>query len=102
MPDVDFVRGYAPGSIGRVVELHAAYYDRHWGFGLFFEAKVASELATFLARYDEGRDGFWTARLAERVEGSITIDGLHAEAQGAIGDGSSCPTGCVDRAWATA
>jgi hypothetical protein len=28
------------GAIGRVTELHAAYYAREWGFGVFFEAKV--------------------------------------------------------------
>ena len=81
--DVKIVKGYIPGSIGRVSELHAAYYHRHWGFGLFFEARVASELSAFLQRYDERRDGFWTASLGERIEGSITIDGIHAEDAGA-------------------
>jgi GNAT superfamily N-acetyltransferase len=66
-----------------VAELHATYYHRHWGFGLFFEAKVAAELADFLGRYDETRDGFWTASHAGRVEGSIASDGIHAERGGA-------------------
>jgi len=83
MPDVQIVRGYIPGSIGRVAELHGTYYQRHWGFGLFFEAKVATELAAFLGRYDEQRDGFWTALVGGRMEGSITIDGSHASAEGA-------------------
>ena len=81
--DVKIVRGYIPGSIGRVAELHAAYYHRHWGFGLFFEARVASELAIFLGRYDENRDGFWTVSFQERIEASITIDGIHADHAGA-------------------
>jgi hypothetical protein len=50
MSDVEIVRGYVPGSIGRVAELHGTYYHDHWGFGLFFEAKVASELSAFLGR----------------------------------------------------
>jgi GNAT superfamily N-acetyltransferase len=77
------IGGYCPGAIGRVAEMHAAYYHRHWGFGLFFEAKVASELAQFLGRFDEERDGFWTIRSGNRVEGSIAIDGLKAGTEGA-------------------
>jgi GNAT superfamily N-acetyltransferase len=83
MADVEIVKGYIPGSIGRVAELHGIYYHQHWGFGLFFETKVATELAEFLRRYDERRDGFWTATLGGRVEGSIAIDGFHAEGEGA-------------------
>ena len=83
MADVEIVKGYIPGSIGRMAELHGIYYHQHWEFGLFFEAKVAAELAEILRRYDERRDGFWSATLEGRVEGSITIDGLHAEGEGA-------------------
>lgn len=83
MPDVEIIRGYIPGSLGRVAELHGTYYHGHWGFGLFFEAKVATELATFLGRYDEQKDGFWAALVGGRIEGSITIDAAHAAAEGA-------------------
>ena len=34
-------KGYVPGAIGRVAEMHALYYHREWDFGMFFEAKVA-------------------------------------------------------------
>jgi GNAT superfamily N-acetyltransferase len=83
MSDVEITRNYIPGCIGRVAELHASYYHDHWKFGLFFEAKVASELSKFLGRYDERRDGFWTARIKNRIEGSITIDGINAQSEGA-------------------
>ncbi len=83
MDEVEILRGYSAGAIGRIVELHGAYYHAHWGFGAFFEAKVARELAEFFGRYDARRDGFWTASVSGRVEGSITIDGLHAHAEGA-------------------
>lgn len=83
MSGIEIVRGYIPGSIGRVVELHSTYYHDHWGFGSFFEARVATEFTEFIERYDEKRDGFWTASLEGRVEGSITIDGVHAEGEGA-------------------
>ena len=83
MSNVEIVKGYIPGSIGRVAELHGTYYHEHWDFSLFFEAKVATELSEFLGRYDEKNDGFWTASLKGRVEGSITIDGIHTEKEGA-------------------
>lgn len=79
----NLIKGYVPGSIGRIVELHASYYDQHAGFGLFFEGKVARELSEFLFRYDENRDGLWLAIADGQVEGSIVIDGLHAEEEGA-------------------
>ncbi len=75
--------GYLPGALGRIVELHGIYYHTHWEFGRFFEAKVAAEMAAFLQRYDEGRDGVWTVTRNGRVEGGLTIDGLHADGDGA-------------------
>jgi GNAT superfamily N-acetyltransferase len=83
VPDVRIIRGYVPCAIGRVAEMHAAYYHREWGFGLFFESRVATELAAFLGRYDEERDGFWTAQVGKCIEGAIAIDGAHAEDEGA-------------------
>jgi GNAT superfamily N-acetyltransferase len=76
-------RGYVPGCIGRITELHGQYYHKNWDFGLFFEAKVASELGAFLKRYDESRDGIWTATINDRIEGAVAIDGRHAPNEGA-------------------
>ncbi|MHA1570109.1 MAG: hypothetical protein ACTSXZ_11625 [Alphaproteobacteria bacterium] len=59
--------GYSPGALGRVVELHARYYHDNWGFGLFFESKVATELAEFLGRYDEASDLFRVATRGDRI-----------------------------------
>ncbi len=75
--------GYIPGAIGRIAELHGAYYSKHWGFDLFFESKVAIELSEFLRRFDEGRDGFWVASAGEKIVGSIAIDGIHHGSEGA-------------------
>jgi GNAT superfamily N-acetyltransferase len=66
-----------------VAELHAIYYQQHWDFGVFFEAKVATELSAFLCGYDRQRDGFWAALVGGCIEGSITIDGSQAAAKGA-------------------
>lgn len=81
--DVRITPGYAPGVIGRVTELHATYYEREWGFGHVFEAKVAAEMAAFVETYDELRDGIWVARLGDDVEGAIAIDGTRASTEGA-------------------
>ena len=75
--------GYLPGCIGRITELHAAYYAATTGFGLAFEAKVAGELAAFCERYKEGRDGLWLVTEGEEIHGSIVIDGAHYAEHGA-------------------
>jgi GNAT superfamily N-acetyltransferase len=79
----EIVKGYVPGAIGRIAELHAAYYSLHAGFGLYFEAKVATELSGFLGRCDEERDGIWLLLDDGRVEGSIVVDGAEADTGGA-------------------
>jgi GNAT superfamily N-acetyltransferase len=82
-PTVTIAKGYVPGVIGRIAELHGTYYATHWGFGLFFEAKVARELAAFVETHDARRDALWTAAVDGRVEGGIVIDGSHAAEKGA-------------------
>lgn len=75
---------YRPGALAAIVGLHMAYYAPAWGFSLPFETKVAGELAAFLARRDPRRDLFLCAWDAEgRLAGSITMDGLHAQGEGA-------------------
>ena len=75
--------GYLPGCIGRIVQLHADYYSRHAGFGVPFEARVARELGAFCESRVEGRDRIWLAIAGGRIEGSIVIDGAHADEEGA-------------------
>jgi GNAT superfamily N-acetyltransferase len=77
------ISDYIPGAIGRVTEMHAVYYQQSWGFGQFFESKVAAELSSFLDRFDKTRDGFWTACMGGVVEGSVAIDGKNAASEGA-------------------
>ena len=83
MDPITFSTGYIPGLIGRVTELHSTYYHHHWGFGQFFEVKVATGLSAFLERYDPQRDGFWTVSVTDRVEGAIAIDSTDADGKGA-------------------
>ena len=75
--------GYVPGAIGRITELHASYYKRHWDFGFFFESKVATELSGFLGRFDPAHDGFWLAMMNDKIVGAVAIDGNEAQTSGA-------------------
>ena len=74
---------YFPGSIGRITQLHALYYSRHWNFNLKFEAWVGRELSEFLLRFDSSRDFFKVAVSGEIIIGSIAIDGQEYETEGA-------------------
>jgi len=76
-------KGYLPGAIGRIVDLHATYYRRKVDFGLAFESRVARELCDFCERYVDDRDGLWLALNQGRIEGSIAIDGTRADESGA-------------------
>lgn len=80
---IKILGGYVPGFIGRITELHANYYSNNWGFGLYFESKVATELSEFLNRFDKNRDGIWAAEANGEIVGSIIIDGNNSDGEGA-------------------
>lgn len=80
---LEIANSYVPGAIGRITELHGTYYQQHADFGLYFESKVACELSEFLRRYDSARDGIWLALSHGRIEGSIVIDGVESDTEGA-------------------
>ncbi|WP_439598135.1 GNAT family N-acetyltransferase [Falsiroseomonas sp.] len=65
-----------PGSLARLIALHADWYGRHWGFGLPFEAKVAAELGAFAASLPrEDCRLFLALDAAGQVQGGIALDG---------------------------
>jgi GNAT superfamily N-acetyltransferase len=77
------VSEYMPGLLGGITALHARYYHRQWGFDLFFETKVAAELADFLHHFDPTKDGLWVAMMDNQIAGSIAISGREAGTLGA-------------------
>jgi GNAT superfamily N-acetyltransferase len=77
------IRGYVPGAIGRITELHAVYYSQNWGLDVKFEAEVATQLSEFLLRFDPIYDGIWTAVLNGEIVGAIAIDGSSTKYEGA-------------------
>lgn len=64
---------FVPGAIGTIVQLHGSYYATHWGFGTFFEAKVARELADFADRMTE-RDLVLFGLDDQGVAASLVLD----------------------------
>ncbi len=69
------VKGYYPGVIGKITELHAAYYHKYWGFDQSFETQVAGELSEFIKAFDPSRDGLWVAMKEGVFAGSVAVDG---------------------------
>ena len=73
--NIEIVSGYRAGMIGRIAEMHGNYYSKNYGFGHFFEAKVASGLAEFSEREHEECNNIWLAIYNDRIVGSVAIDG---------------------------
>lgn len=78
MSEIELI-SYIPGTLGRIVELHGTYYHTHWGLDLYFEAKVAVEIAAFLSRFNPERDGAWFTKVGDTIAGGIFIDGGDVE-----------------------
>jgi len=75
---VQIVEGYLPGCIGDIASLHARFYAANWGFGAFFEKKVATELAQFAGALPAEGKALWLSVERGRVLASLAIDG-HAD-----------------------
>jgi GNAT superfamily N-acetyltransferase len=76
------LKGYCPGVIGKITELHATYYNKNWGFDVSFETQVGRELSEFISGFEEGRDGFWIAEVDGQFAGSIAIDSRDGNVDG--------------------
>lgn len=74
-PEIEITQGMQPGALGWIVEAHGRYYHREWGFGPFFEAKVAAGLAEFIPRLERPQNALWLAVQQGSIKGSAAIDG---------------------------
>ena len=82
MQDIQ-IRGYYPGVVGKITELHGVYYYEKWGFDVTFETQVGGELSEFVRHLDGNRDGLWVAVKNDEFAGAIAIDGVNAFGEGA-------------------
>jgi GNAT superfamily N-acetyltransferase len=73
--DVEIRRGYEPGLIGRVGELHGRYYAVVWGAGTPFELLITREFCDFIEHYDPARDLVLSAHIDGVLAGSISLLG---------------------------
>jgi DNA-binding MarR family transcriptional regulator/GNAT superfamily N-acetyltransferase len=71
----NIVAGYHSGCIGDITSMHARFYSANWGFGSFFEKKVATELAEFGALLPAEGKMMWLYIDDSRVVASLIIDG---------------------------
>lgn len=67
--------GYLPGCIGDITSLHARFYSETSGFGVFFERKVATELADFAQSLPASGKALWCYVENGRALASLAIDG---------------------------
>lgn len=73
--NIEIMSGYRAGMIGRIAEMHGRYYAKNYGFGHFFEAKVASGVAEFSERLHDDNNNIWLAIHNGQIIGSVAIDG---------------------------
>ena len=76
-------RGYTPGLIGRVGELHGRYYAQTWGSGAPFEVLIIRELCDFIEQYDAQEDLILSAHFGNEIIGSVSVLGKNAGPDGA-------------------
>ncbi|WP_031358856.1 bifunctional helix-turn-helix transcriptional regulator/GNAT family N-acetyltransferase [Caballeronia sordidicola] len=72
--DEKILEGYQPGCIGDIASLHARFYSQAAGFGVFFEKKVATELAEFATVLPSPGKALWLYVENGRSLASIAID----------------------------
>lgn len=72
--EITIKQGYSPTLLGRVVQMHAAFYSANYGFGQVFESKVAREMAEFLSRLENPINAVWSAWSGDEIVGSVSID----------------------------
>jgi GNAT superfamily N-acetyltransferase len=74
-PGIEIRRGYEPGLIGRVGELHGRYYAVAWGSAAPFEILVTREFCEFIEHYDAEKDLVLSAHIDGVLAGSISMLG---------------------------
>ena len=75
----EVITGYRAGLLGWCVAEHARYYSAHWGFGVFFETKVATEMADFLRRLQDAGNHLFSAADDTDFLATVTLDGGDAQ-----------------------
>jgi GNAT superfamily N-acetyltransferase len=75
MSEIQISAGYRPSLIGRITQMHMAFYAPFAGFGQRFESVVAGGLASFCDRLHQPNNQIWLAIQDQQIVGSVAIDG---------------------------
>ena len=78
-PPMEIHRGYEPGLVGRLGELHGRYYAQAWGSGAPFEILITRDICDFIEQYDTEKDLVLSAHIGNVLAGSISMVGRTAE-----------------------
>ena len=72
---VNIIRGYRPGILARVVDMHMRYSAPLVRFGQAFESSLATGLEDFTSRLDNPVNEIWAAIDGNQIIGTVCIDG---------------------------
>jgi GNAT superfamily N-acetyltransferase len=67
------LRTHRPGDIGWIIHRHGVLYDQEYGWGVQFEALVASIAAEFINQYDAQSERCWIAEKDGNPLGCIML-----------------------------
>ena len=73
--EIIVISGYRPGLFGSCLDMHMRYCSRTVGFGVSFEAQIATRLGEVLNRLERPRNEVWMATDGMKIFETIFIDG---------------------------
>ena len=62
-----------PGDLGTIVRLHGRLYAAEYGYGISFEAYVASGISEFYRNYDPQKDRLWICEHHGSIVGTLLL-----------------------------
>ena len=75
--DINIRTTLQPGDLGYIIYRHGKLYSEEYGYGISFEAYVASGLFEFYKSYDPERDRVWVCEHGNRIIGFLLL--MHRE-----------------------
>ena len=45
------LKGYYPGVVGKIIQLHAVYYHENWGFDVSFETQEGKGTVIYVKKF---------------------------------------------------
>jgi len=76
-PEIEILKGYRPGIVGRCLDMHISYYSQAHGFGAEFESGLAKGLGDLCERLGKKGNEVWYAVKggSGEIVGTVWVDG---------------------------